>query len=139
MTTKSDLQFIIVDDDRSNNFLCEYAIRVLLPESRVELFENPEEALKAIKNTYSGSDRNNRVVLFLDINMPRLSGWEFLENFKEFREQLGVQFDIYMLSSSISKSDRDRVDANKDISGFLSKPLIVKELRILLSKHTAGV
>ena len=130
---KSDLQFMIVDDDKSNNFLCECAIRIAFPGSTVKLFENPEDALAAIKNKYESAD-SKRVTLFLDINMPGLTGWEFLENFAKFPSQLKSQFDIYMLSSSIAKSDIDRTNESIGVSGFISKPLIVRELRLLLER-----
>jgi CheY-like chemotaxis protein len=129
-------RFIIVDDDSSNNFLCECAIRVMFPESIVDSFENPVVALNAINDKYGRSENDERIVLFLDINMPYLSGWDFLENFKKIRGQLRGHFEIYMLSSSINMSDKERVEADSDIVGFLSKPLIVRELRLLLSGQT---
>lgn len=126
-------QFLIVDDDVSNNFLCECAIHVLFPESSVQTFTNPEEALRVIGERYSSGYEKGSIVLFLDINMPQLSGWLFLKKFEKFDKQMRRQFVIYMLTSSIDPYDKQRAGSEPSIFGFLTKPLIVNELRKLFT------
>ena len=80
---ESPKRFIVVDDDPTSNLLCIYAIRRVYPDMDIQLFENPEVALDAIKLEYSNADHNISTVLLLDINMPVLSGWDFLEQFRD--------------------------------------------------------
>ena len=131
---KAPDQFVIVDDDTSNNFLCQRVIHVLFPKSTIRLFTHPEIALKIIGEEYPGGSKKKSIVLFLDINMPHLDGWAFLEKFGKLGKQIQEQFLIYLLSSSIDPLDRERATSYANVTGFLSKPLIVKELRLLFSE-----
>lgn len=124
-------QFIIIDDDVSNNFLCECAIQVVFPESRVRSFTNPETALTLMADLYSIGYQKGSIIVFLDINMPQLSGWGFLDQFEKFDTRFREQFIIYMLTSSIDPYDHETARLKPAITGFLSKPLIVSELEKL--------
>jgi CheY-like chemotaxis protein len=96
-------RFIIVDDDATNNLICKYTLRRIVTEYTLS------------------SDL--ATILFLDINMPSMTGWEFLNLFQEFDETVRRQFRIYMLSSSVNELDRQQAEANPLVAGFISKPL----------------
>lgn len=128
---KTPLQFIIIDDDTVNNFLCQRVIQVLFPNTLIKFFTQPEIALTKIVEEYQGGYEKESIVIFLDINMPQLDGWTFLEKFKMLGDQIQEQFLIYLLSSSIDQSDREKAVANPKVAGFISKPLVVKELQQL--------
>ncbi len=125
-------KFIVVDDDRINNILCSYIINDAVPDADIQAFIEPEEALAYIKSSYA--DNSGTVadtILFLDINMPLMNGWEFLEAFDLFDEQIKSSVEIHMLSSSIDQRDMEDATNHKYISSFLGKPLteeIVKRL-----------
>ncbi len=71
-------------------------------------------------------------VLLLDLNMPVLNGWGFIEKFAQLLPQLGKNINIYLVSSSIWEEDRKRAEKNKLIKEFIIKPIIkVKLLEIL--------
>lgn len=130
---KTPLQFIIIDDDTVNNFLCQRVIQVLFPNTLIKFFTQPEIALTKIVEEYQGGYERESIIIFLDINMPQLDGWTFLEKFKMLGDQIQEQFLIYLLSSSIDQSDREKAVANPKVAGFISKPLVVKELQQLFS------
>lgn len=119
-------RFIVVDDDPTNNMICEFTLRRFSSLTNIKTFIDPEVALLFIKETYSAAETNAPTVLFLDINMPVLTGWDFLDIFKDFTTQLKQQFIIYILSSSIDERDKEKAETNPLITGFLSKPLSVK-------------
>lgn len=113
-------RYIVVDDDRTNNLICDHVIRSWDPQAEVELYQDPEEALKKI-----AEDAENvgiPAVLFLDVNMPAMSGWEFLDVFETFPEEIRNSFTVYILTSSIEDFD-DEAKRYPFVSGFLSKPL----------------
>ena len=116
-------RFIVVDDDPSSNLLCSYAIKRIFPGMDVRLYENPVSALEIIKEEYSNPSHNVATVLLLDINMPEVSGWDFINEFKDFSDHLHKQFSIYILTSSVSKSDREVSTLLPFISGYFTKPL----------------
>jgi two-component SAPR family response regulator len=113
----TDLKYIAVDDDEFNNLLCSMIIEDTLGEVDIRTFTKPEEGLLFIENIKSPS------VLFLDINMPTLSGWEFLEEYEKFSEEVKMNLSIYILSSSLDRRDKERANRNKYVKGFISKPL----------------
>jgi response regulator RpfG family c-di-GMP phosphodiesterase len=119
----TDLKYIIVDDDPFNNMICSMVIEDALGEADINAFTKPEEGLQFIKENIKGP-----TILFLDINMPTLSGWEFLEQYDAFSEQIKTHTSIYILSSSLDRRDKNRATTNKYVQGFISKPLDVETI-----------
>ena len=113
--------YIIVDDDPINNIICKMQLEIALGAVDIKTFESPEKGLEFIENEFVKSPVPT--ILFLDINMPSISGWEFLEQYEKFIEDVKTQIAIYILSSSVDPRDKDKASANKYIKGFLSKPL----------------
>jgi two-component SAPR family response regulator len=127
---KMDKNFIVVDDDSVNNLICRKVIKNVFPEAEVLAFTNPEKTLLYIKSNYAYSF-GKTTILLLDINMPILSGWDFLEEFEGFDPNIKEQLKIYMLSSSTDQLDKDRANENKNVYGYIEKPLtkeIIEEL-----------
>lgn len=120
--TKSTKRFLIVDDDASTNFLSKMALRKSLGEVDVKDFVVPENALEYIATEFKNK-QEEKTTLFLDINMPTLTGWEFLDKFKTFTEPIKNQFIIYILSSSIDPADIQRAKLNPLVTDFIEKPL----------------
>jgi len=112
-----NLKFIMVDDDEFNNLIYSMVIEDALGNVDTQSFTEPEEGLAYIQKV------QDPTILFLDINMPTLTGWEFLEQYEKFSEEVKAQIKIFILSSSVDFRDKDRAAANKYVSGFLSKPL----------------
>ena len=118
----TDLKFILVDDDNFTNLLHDMILKDTLgEETDVEAFTRAEKGLEFIQEKYAEEFGNT--ILFLDLNMPKIDGWEFLEQYEKFSEEVKMQINIYMLSSSLDWRDKDKAAANKTIKGFFSKPL----------------
>ena len=119
--------YLVVDDDSTNNLICDFTIRRFDRNARVDLYLEPEKALMHIKQNYPCAGNSLPTVLFLDVNMPTMSGFEFLEEFKKFAPEVQQQFEIYMLSSSI-EDFHSEAKKYPFIAGFLSKPLKMQHL-----------
>lgn len=87
----------------------------------IKTFTIPEQALGFLVDTYKNMLRPT--ILFLDINMPSMTGWEFMEKFENLSDTIKQQIAIYILSSSVDERDKYKADNNRYIQGFLSKPL----------------
>ena len=123
----------VVDDDKIFHFI----IKKLLLSNNIDVspsfFENGFEAIEGIKNKISKGENPPDLIL-LDINMPVLDGWQFLEEFKLLKETLGKEIAIYIISSSDSNVDRSRADDFKDeVKNYFLKPMSVDDIKTIFS------
>lgn len=116
-------QVLLVDDDPQNNFLSKMVLKISLGTIEVTDFVVPEVGLEYIESEFIPRPDGEKTTLLLDINMPTMSGWEFLEKFDNFKEHLKKQFSIYILSSSVDPSDIRRAKQNPLVVDFIEKPL----------------
>lgn len=123
--------FIIVDDDAVNNFVCHRVIHMAFPYSGVKMFTDPEVALEYLKSEY---DCSLKTILFLDINMPKLSGWDFLKILGELDPSITKNLKVYMLSSSIHLQDKARSAGSKNVWNFIAKPLTKEAVESTVKK-----
>ena len=129
--------FIVVDDDAISNLICRRIIKNAFPKADVQEFLDPDTALVYIKSVYSKHDVPH-AVLFLDINMPTITGWEFLEAFERFDTRVKEHLEIYMLSSSVANSDKERAAGNKNVLGYIEKPLSMDVINSILKRKTVA-
>ena len=120
--TTTQRRFLIVDDDPQNNILSKMALKKSLGEVEVRDFLIPEKGLEYIQSEFLDV-RGMKTILLLDINMPTMSGWEFLEKFEVLADFIKMQFEIYILSSSVDPRDLKKVSENSLVLGFIEKPL----------------
>jgi len=121
--------FVVIDDDPLNNKICRVCIEKSYPGAAVTTFTDPVAGFKHISEDYKGNDIH--VSLFLDIKMPMMDAWDFLERFEQLGEELKGRIKIYILSSSIDKLDMERAQANKNVAYYLIKPLTIESIRLL--------
>ncbi len=129
---KPPFQFILIDDDPMNNLICKLTIEMTFGQSDVKAFVNPEVALNYIQTDFANLGDTTGLLL-LDINMPIMSGWEFLEMFDNLSFELKERIKICILSSSIDERDKERSYANKNVLDFLVKPLTDKDIQRITS------
>ena len=130
-------KFLIIDDDETNNMLCDYVISNALPEADVVAFTNPEQGIEQLQEEVKGLDEANPVSVLLDINMPTMSGWEVLEELQKMDPIQLKRFQVFMLSSSKDKRDVDKAAANPLVQDYFVKPLTKEMLGKILS-HQGG-
>lgn len=138
---KCPFHFIIIDDDPVNNMLSSIFINEVVSNADIQSFELPENGLKHIRQKYSISEEIPTILL-LDINMPTMSGWEFLEKFEELAEGIKNQFRICIMSSSVDPGDQQRAGENNNAMDYIEKPLSEEKVVSLCSEQfgcTSGV
>ena len=124
---KSPSQFILIDDDPMNNLICKLTIEMTLGQTDVKAFVDPENGLEYFQNEFAAL-KDTSALLLLDIHMPNMSGWEFLESFDHLGFEVKDRVRVCILSSSIDDRDKKRSYANKNVLDFLVKPLTDKDI-----------
>ncbi len=124
--------FIVVDDDKINNKLCRLNIEAVYPDACVETFTDPKEGLDHIVAKYDGANVTENAILLLDIAMPEIDAWDFLEAFDKFSDRVKQRVKIYILSSSVNKSDMQRAHDNQYVEYYLIKPLTKESIHLMV-------
>ena len=132
---------LLVDDDATTNFYNEYLIKSMKICDNVHVSANGKEALEYIRDskTFSSSeivgDENFCNLILLDINMPIMDGFEFLEKYNEQANHTSHNVIICMLTTSLHSKDRNRAEQHPLVSGFISKPLLEKYLSGIINNN----
>ena len=112
----------VIDDDVIYQFAVKLTIQQLDLAEQVLTFSNGELAMDyLIENAKEASKLPD--VLLLDINMPVMDGWDFLNWFSDYKKMLQKDIPIFMVSSSIDWRDIERAKGFEDVVDYVSKPL----------------
>lgn len=126
---------LLIDDDEPTNFLNRMVIEEMDCSKRVEVMQSAKEALKYLTNTTPEGDYPRPDLVFLDINMPAMDGWEFLEKYNQLPEDQKAKIVVVMLTTSFNPEDEMKAHKIPGISGFWNKPLTPEILLSILHKH----
>ncbi len=123
----------VVDDDKIFHFI----IKKLLVSNNInvepEFFENGLQAIEGIKSKLDNEQAPPDLIL-LDINMPILDGWQFLEEFRALKNRIQKEIFIYIISSSDNTVDRTRANDFKDeIKDYYLKPITIDGLKSIFT------
>jgi CheY-like chemotaxis protein len=114
--------FIIIDDSRLDCFIAEKIIQNSGTYSSVKSYMEATEAYEAIKNGIIGDDSIITIII-LDIQMPVMNGFQFVEVFEQLSKEIQSKFAIFLFSSSINENDKNRLGNFPSIIRFYSKPI----------------
>lgn len=113
----------LIDDDDIYVFLTKKTILKVLEEVDVEVFPDGQKALNHLKAI---SDQPELLpdVIFLDLNMPVMDGWEFLTEYQQISSSFARKNQLYIVSSSISPHEMERSRSISAVTEFIIKPLV---------------
>jgi CheY-like chemotaxis protein len=116
------LNICVIDDDDIYQFAVSRIIESAVNKSTVMSFYDGEEALEYFQSLNGDADKIPDII-FLDINMPRLNGFEFMEGYNKIKAHLSKKSKVFMVSSSVDPADIQRSKEMEGIEGYVSKPL----------------
>lgn len=125
---------LLIDDDRATNFLHEMVLSEMSVADEIIAVESGMEALKYL-TSIEGGKYPQPDLIFLDINMPVMNGWEFLEEYEKLDKSAKARFVLMMLTTSLNPDDHETAKTLPLVSGFLSKPLTPKMVQDVLEEN----
>jgi response regulator RpfG family c-di-GMP phosphodiesterase len=125
---KDKLLIMLIDDDEIHNFICEETIKKFDKEIEIVAYNQPRKALSYLKSNYKFPD-----IILLDINMPLVNGWDFVNEFSRIKEEKNKFCFLNLLTSSDSMDDIKKAESFTEILAYISKPLTIEDFEELYS------
>lgn len=123
-------RIVLIDDDATTNYLNKLIIERSELVDEVITFDSAEDALRFFKKK---SEPEDEALVLLDINMPVMNGWQFLDHYRAM--EIKSINKIVLLTSSINPTDKQLADEKKDVVDYKSKPLSVDMLQDLVTAY----
>lgn len=124
---------LLVDDDDVNNFLNSRLLKRLEVAEHVQVTPSGATGLTYL-TTLPATSETDEILVFLDINMPMMNGFEFLDKLREV-DLLHLKPVIIMLTTSTNERDMNQLKQYPEVAGFLNKPLSEEKLEAVLKQH----
>ncbi len=121
----------LVDDDKIYRYASTRYIKEADPTIEVRAFEESQDALDELRGMTDEDERLPGLIL-LDVNMPIIDGWDFMNEYEQLSAQKRENISIYIVSSSIDENDMERAAANPDVSRYITKPVMQEDFKKLL-------
>ncbi|HET7360335.1 MAG TPA: response regulator [Salinimicrobium sp.] len=128
----------IIDDDKIYVNLVKKIIEIKKLSHNLIIFKNGEEALNYFKPILENmTEKKLPDIIFLDLNMPVMDGWEFLAEFVKIKNSFNKKIVLYVVSSSIDPRDLERAKTFGLVTDYLIKPIKLKEFESIFKRNSA--
>jgi len=128
------LNVLLIDDDATTNFLHKRTLNRAQLTRTIRVAETVEEALNLLKNP-DWTDQDKPELIFLDLNLPGLTGWDFIDEYKKIESGNNNPPVIIILSASVNYNDEQKAKEIAEVAEFRSKPLTVDMLNEIIENY----
>lgn len=118
--------FLVIEDNLIDQLVMKQLLKKVLHIEQINIANNGKEGINWLK---TNKKNNPSLIIFLDIQMPIMNGFEFLDEFKKLSDDIKKGIQIYVLSSTLDFDDIKQIRENKYVTQFLRKPLHIEELK----------
>ncbi|WP_136669243.1 response regulator [Flavobacterium sp. H122] len=118
--------FLLIEDNSIDQLITSKLINRITGTHEINIVENGREAIKWI--SYNRIDFDKSLIILLDINMPEMNGFQFLNEFESLPENLKKETQIFMLSSTLNNDDIEKIKNSARVKTLLEKPLSIQKL-----------
>jgi len=125
----------LIDDDPVVNMINKKIINMANYTPKVTSFVDAKQALDELNRIIDTDPDDFPEIILLDINMPGMNGWQFLDEYSKLPDSAIRNSHVYMLTSSIDSADMEKSKSYKHVFDFISKPLSVAWLEIMASRR----
>jgi CheY-like chemotaxis protein len=129
---------LLIDDDEVNNLICSKVIKKQNFSENIISCLSARQGLQYLEDAIQNDPQKLPDLILLDINMPVIDGWGFLEKYKDLVGLFGKKIILVMLSSSMFSDDINRALSYKEVSDYIAKPLTAVHIQHISEKFFEG-
>ena len=129
-------KLMIVDDDELSNYITGKIVEHAGLAEKADSFYSAKAALKYLKTNSSMRQGDYPDLIFLDLNLYDMKGWDFLSEYIKLKESYRRKITLFLLTNSIAEKDREQAKKFPCIKGYLQKPLtmgMIQEIELYLT------
>lgn len=134
MSEEDNIGIVLIDDSFIDRTIVKKNMELFYPDVPFVAYSSGSEALRIIAQGEKPLSNITRYLVLLDIYMPEMNGFQFVDAFNELDDALKAPFKIVMLSSSIDDRDMANVKSRPTVERFISKPLNETLLKSVLEE-----
>lgn len=134
MLKKKLRNILLIDDSEADNFLNSRVIRRADVAEKITITYGAQEALDYLMKAVSEDVYPKPEIVFLDINMPGMSGWDFLDAYEQLDERMKAGIIVCMLTTSHAPRDQAKAAEYAVLSDFTNKPLTKEKLMEIIAR-----
>jgi CheY-like chemotaxis protein len=124
-----------IDDDEVYQYTITRSVKTHDLAKKILIFSDGEEAMWFLIDNVANNE-NLPDIIFLDINMPIMDGWQFLEEYVKLKPRIGKVITIYMVTSSVDPVDEEYARKITEISDYIVKPVRPEMLKEIIDNYT---
>lgn len=126
---------LLIEDDAMTNRIAKEIINALDFADSIRVCTNGKDAIDFFESALKDNPSVLPDIIFLDINMPVMDGWQFLEAYKKLVPQINKKILIFMQSSSAYEIDMQRAKSYNEVTDYILKPLDFVTLERIRNKY----
>lgn len=130
------VSILLVDDDEINNFISIKLIKKVLLNTEITACLNGKFAIDELLGISRKDPSKLPDYILLDINMPIMNGWEFLDEYTKLKIDPAGKTRIFIISSSVFSNDISKAKSYPLVKDFVSKPLNIEKINELFAAET---
>jgi CheY-like chemotaxis protein len=134
LTEKKLKCILLVDDDEITNSIHKMVIEDVGASKNIEVAESVDVALQLLECP-KVNDCKTPEIIFLDLNMPGMTGWDFLESYRTQKKNCEQKSIIFILTNSTNPHDRIKAEKYEEVAGFRSKPLTDLMIHEIINRY----
>lgn len=125
---------LLIDDDEATNFIHDMVIKQADVTENIVAVQSGKDALNFLTQKLDGEYQKPELI-FLDINMPGMNGWEFLEEYNKLDDEQKGGIVTVMLTTSLNPDDEEKAKSINTVKNFLHKPLSTEMIHRVMREN----
>jgi CheY-like chemotaxis protein len=117
--------FLIIEDNLIDQLVITQLLKKVLEIDQIVIANNGKEGIEWLTT----QKKNQSLIILLDIQMPIMNGFEFLDAFEKLNNEIRKEIQIYVLSSTLDPDELEHISKNDNVTGFLNKPFPIEEFK----------